>query len=407
MNDGGPEVISPLATLFALVFLGFLGFSIWTWVWFLKNLQAFSKWSWWYRGPNTATVGFIDLLGCFGCMVVAQVLAFGLGAAIWGGLSPSESVVSRDVITEDVEEVAIAGGTSETPAPEEGKQDAPMPPWVTPMLTVSMLFGAGLSLAIVKFRTQAGWPQLGLPMKEWSVDGALGWHAFLLFTPIVLVVSQIVVQSTKVEYEHPVLDTLRESPWTLPFLFLGAAVCAPIWEELVFRSFLIGWFDTLRLSRGNLKTILLGEKPLVDPSKAPAQSEFAISPPGMDSESNPALQSFGSSNMNVNPYRAQDVFGGTAQDTTQAPAVHAEPADEGLVAEPTAQPWWPAVMSGAIFGLAHFEYGVSWVPLVVFGVLLGRLFQLRRSVVPCIVVHALFNGLSLLGLAVQVLSKPH
>ncbi len=68
-----------------------------------------------------------------------------------------------------------------------------MPPWVTPMLTVSMLFGAGLSLAIVKFRTQAGWPQLGLPMKEWSVDGALGLAWFLLFNPIVLVVSQIVV----------------------------------------------------------------------------------------------------------------------------------------------------------------------------------------------------------------------
>jgi hypothetical protein len=32
------------------------------------------------------------------------------------------------------------------------------------------------------------------------------------------------------------------------------------------------------------------------------------------------------------------------------------------------------------------------------------LFQLRKSILPCIVVHACFNGLSMLGLAVQVLS---
>jgi membrane protease YdiL (CAAX protease family) len=55
-----------------------------------------------------------------------------------------------------------------------------------------------------------------------------------------------------------------------------------------------------------------------------------------------------------------------------------------------------------VFGLAHFSYGISWVPLILFGLISGRLFQLRRSIVPCIVLHACFNALSMFGLAARV-----
>jgi hypothetical protein len=87
-------------------------------------------------------------------------------------------------------------------------------------------------------------------------------------------------------------------------------------------------------------------------------------------------------------------------------------AKSGGEAEPTLAtealpPWWPAIVSGVLFGLAHFGYGVSWVPLMTLGVVQGRLFQLRRSLIPCIVVHGLFNSMSMMGLAINIfIAKP-
>jgi membrane protease YdiL (CAAX protease family) len=69
-------------------------------------------------------------------------------------------------------------------------------------------------------------------------------------------------------------------------------------------------------------------------------------------------------------------------------------------------PWWIAILSGLIFGLAHFEYGVSWVPLVVLGTVLARVYQLQRSILPCILMHGLFNSLAMVGFAVELFGKP-
>jgi membrane protease YdiL (CAAX protease family) len=69
-------------------------------------------------------------------------------------------------------------------------------------------------------------------------------------------------------------------------------------------------------------------------------------------------------------------------------------------------PWWIAILSGLIFGLAHFEYGVSWVPLVVLGTVLARVYQLQRSILPCILMHGLFNSLAMVGIAVELFVKP-
>ena len=84
---------------------------------------------------------------------------------------------------------------------------------------------------------------------------------------------------------------------------------------------------------------------------------------------------------------------------------------EGNVAESHSQrlesypPWWIAVVSGLLFGLAHFEYGVSWVPLVVLGTVLARVYQLQRSILPCFLIHALFNSLAMVGFAFELFVK--
>lgn len=52
------------------------------------------------------------------------------------------------------------------------------------------------------------------------------------------------------------------------------------------------------------------------------------------------------------------------------------------------------VVSAVAFGLAHVGHGLGWVPLIGFGLATGYLARQRGSVLPCMVVHALFNAVS-------------
>jgi membrane protease YdiL (CAAX protease family) len=49
-----------------------------------------------------------------------------------------------------------------------------------------------------------------------------------------------------------------------------------------------------------------------------------------------------------------------------------------------------------LFSLAHFGFGPDPVALFVLALILGFLYQRTHRIVPCIVVHALFNALNLL-----------
>lgn len=51
--------------------------------------------------------------------------------------------------------------------------------------------------------------------------------------------------------------------------------------------------------------------------------------------------------------------------------------------------------SAVLFGLAHLGHGLGWIPLVGFGVVAGYLARLTGSILPGIVLHALFNAASL------------
>lgn len=57
---------------------------------------------------------------------------------------------------------------------------------------------------------------------------------------------------------------------------------------------------------------------------------------------------------------------------------------------------WPAILTSAVlFGLAHLGHGLGWIPLVGFGVVAGVLTRQTGSILPAIVLHALFNATSL------------
>jgi membrane protease YdiL (CAAX protease family) len=201
-------------------------------------------------------------------------------------------------------------------------------------------------------------------------DLFVGSLVFLWVVPLVLAVNIAVSQATQIEYKHPVIDSLRERAWAFPLLFTSAAIFAPIWEEYAFRFLLVNWLDTIRHNRLDLTRILFGFRPWADGrmpfSRAEGQSESAT--------------------------EAQEV----------PEAQEAQEAQAGLERYP---PWWIAILSGLIFGLAHFEYGVSWVPLVVLGTVLARVYQLQRSILPCFLIHAVFNSLAMIGFAVELFVK--
>lgn len=61
------------------------------------------------------------------------------------------------------------------------------------------------------------------------------------------------------------------------------------------------------------------------------------------------------------------------------------------------------VVSAAAFALAHWGQGLAYVPLFPFGIVLGAIALRTGSIVPCILLHALFNAVSI---AVVLLTVP-
>lgn len=68
---------------------------------------------------------------------------------------------------------------------------------------------------------------------------------------------------------------------------------------------------------------------------------------------------------------------------------------------------WPAILvSAVIFGLAHLGHGLGWIPLMGFGVVAGYLTCQTGSILPAIVLHALFNAASLALVVWQTAPAP-
>jgi membrane protease YdiL (CAAX protease family) len=74
----------------------------------------------------------------------------------------------------------------------------------------------------------------------------------------------------------------------------------------------------------------------------------------------------------------------------------------GELAGSTRGPELAIAGSALAFGLAHLGQGLAWLPLVVFGAVLGYLARQTGSIVPGILAHALFNAISLALVLAQV-----
>ncbi len=370
-NASAPPELSLFAVLFGLAFLAFLGASLGGWIWFVLNLKIVRSWTGWERDQPASRVGLVDLVLFFCCIVVTQIP---LVVAV-------RPFISRDA--KPIPEVSIVSEQSAIAIAPEAINKPEVPAWVTPLLALSYMMAWGLSVFLLCYRTRSSLLQLGILGGDVIINVAVGLAAFLLATPVILILSGIVNSLTDIEYEHPVIEAMKQHPWMFPLLFFGAVICAPIWEEYAFRGLLIRWLDSVRSSGGNLKTVFLGQ----------TASAVALT----DSQDEPGLTYASASG---NPYEPPNATQFQANELSSSSFL--KTGDSLPSVGDTFPPWWPAIVSGIVFGLAHFSYGISWVPLILFGMISARLFQLRRSIVPCIVLHACFNALSMLGLAARV-----
>jgi membrane protease YdiL (CAAX protease family) len=156
---------------------------------------------------------------------------------------------------------------------------------------------------------------------------------------------------------HPLLRIVEERPDSamLVLTFFSAVVAAPIGEELTFRTVLQGWLEKWDARRIEIGSGVHDVSEAVE--TAPVVDEGVVLVP-VDDES-PA--------------------------TAEAPAQSETPRYS----------WLPIVISSLLFGLAHFGYGPEPIPMFLFALILGYVYQRTHRIVPSMVAHALFNGMSL------------
>ena len=225
-------------------------------------------------------------------------------------------------------------------------------------LTASKLLTLFAGLAILKLRSKDYGTHLGWLPSRIIQDLRQGAHAFLLlFVPVFGIQ---VVLAKFFEPQHPIIKLLQDNSSPLFFAICGVMVVlvAPIVEEFLFRVVIQGW----------LENIAAFWQSRIDHQR------------GGDSEAN--------SNM---PEYDRVILGGNS-DGGLAPTQIRQ-----LEFEPNPC-WWPIVASALIFALAHFGNSTDPIPLFVFAMGLGYLYQRTHRILPCIVVHMLLNAFSLLKL---------
>ncbi len=343
-------------------------------------------------GPQ-ATVGLIDIL------VAALVLfvLFFYAAVVWKALglpvtpskqvSPSkqesklnasayidvQSAPSLDASNENKDsgtKINVDNGTAIKPA------------GMTQLQFVFSGFAMSAQLLCVVLMTVFICKRTGCDLKKlgWRLDQAAGdlragLRCFLMLTPVILILNALLQGLTKITYEHPIQEMIKQYPWLLGIAFWQAAIVAPVSEEFAFRVLLIGWFESIQFGRDKFFAFMFGDA--LTHSREPMNSPLSLT----------------QNTDNANSYEILLTQSGTAVselDSVEKPKEYNPP-------------WWPSLISGTLFGLAHFSYGVSWVALIVFGMVLGRLYQLRQSIIPVIAVHVLFNSMNVTMLGLSIL----
>ncbi len=257
-------------------------------------------------------------------------------------------------------------------------------------LTAAALSGIGcisfVALAtlwiVVRFRVSLS--HIGFTNDGIGKVTALGLIAGLGLVPIIYLGNIAVSLGSKVEYHHPLIDAVRNDTTSTNFLLaiFAAAIVAPLFEEFLFRGLLQGWLQSIPFR--SFADTLLGR---IDGLSATSQTPQLLEAPAVikpdDTTPNPS-----------NPYLS----------TGSSASQYTEPTRDDYQTN-VVPPIWPSVVAGILFGLAHWGYGWSFIPLSVFGFGLGLVYRATHSIWPCVLIHFMMNGTSMVALGVAAYAQ--
>ena len=251
-----------------------------------------------------------------------------------------------------------------------------------PLATILGLGNVAAMLSIclwIFLRHRASFAQLGFGLAHWWKHIGIGIIAALASIPCVFALMAAVNAGFDSQYSHPLLEEMKRQGSLNAYLLAvtSAVLIAPLVEEFLFRVLLQGWLQSAPF--GSLKSIFLGER-------EEAQLAYVAAPANTSVTTN--------SLTNENPYAPLNV-------TVAA----VDPTDTTAEVSRPVPPIWPSFVTGTLFGLAHYGYGLSFIPLIVLGIILGLLYRATHSIWPSLVVHFILNGTSMLALGVAILME--
>ena len=254
----------------------------------------------------------------------------------------------------------------------------------------------GVAIPAIILRTGVGWHDWGIYWREAARDVVIGVVAFCMLAPIVYAIQALMVQFQP--YEHPLMKMMEKTPdltlfWILVF---SASIMAPLSEEWFFRVVLQGWLEKVFSNRGSTSDLVLGDAsvPAIAGSTETAVLAGDLIPRGLSSPGEFAATY-------PNPYQPPAALVG--EDMAYAwPLPQAKEAIEYRWPQSLLRHFLPIVMSALIFALMHLSHGLAWIPLTFLALGLGYIYQRTHSILPGIVVHFLFNSLSMAVFWVQL-----
>jgi membrane protease YdiL (CAAX protease family) len=245
---------------------------------------------------------------------------------------------------------------------------------------------SSMAIAWRSLRPATSWWHLEVIARDIRIAGIV----FLAVAAPVYVVQAIL--TAWFPYEHPLLEMVERDRSVLAFLTLALAVVivAPIVEEFVFRKLLQGWLENVGDGRLDALYLILGNGPWNAPRLSSTEPPSAAG----DGE---AVDRGRFEDAGEYPFRQPSV----QRESGSAEEVHAE--QLGTVPQRLRPvPIWPIFVSSLVFAGLHYGHGPAPVPLFLFGLALGYLYRCTHRLLPCVLVHMLFNGCSMLMLLIQL-----
>jgi membrane protease YdiL (CAAX protease family) len=208
---------------------------------------------------------------------------------------------------------------------------------------------------------------LGLPenVEQFAADVGLGVFACVASMLPIYAVQLALTYLLVPKNEHPLVDKLQQThtPAMMLVGVLMVVVTAPLFEEFSFRLLLQGWLEKWEDERIGYSGTMRDPVHEIEPAES----------------------------IEIDEQDAEDVvLLALPQEPVPLPR-------SGVLLE-LPHGWLPILISATLFGLAHWGHGVSPVPLVLFGIVLGYLYQRTHRLVPSITAHALFNSYSMVML---------